>query len=351
VTKRWVFWLTLGVLFLVFLYLIRGILLPFVVGMFAAYFLDPVADRLEKRGFSRNLATLLITGGLLLTLIVLCIVVPPILFDQLSGLLTALPEYIATFKSYYNRQVSQLLGVLPPAEVANIKQAAAETAGGIFTFISSFITGIFHSGFMIVNVIALILITPVVTFYLLRDWDNMVARFDALLPRQHAAVIRQQLTIIDQTLAGFLRGQFNVCLLLAAYYAIGLSLAGLKFGLIVGVVTGFLVIVPYIGAISGFILGMGIAFYQFDNYADIMVVLAVFGIGQALETYFLTPRLIGEKVGLHPVWIIFGMLTGGALFGFVGVLLAVPATAVIGVLIRFATERYLQSDYYSGKGR
>lgn len=346
--KKWIFWLGIGLLLLVFIYLIRGVLLPFVVGMLTAYFLDPAADKLETKGLSRTVSTLIITGCFFLVLALLCVIVPPIIFDQISGLLAALPEYIAQFNAAYGHRLTEWIGLFPAAEVEGIKQAAADTAGGMISFAGNFIGGLFSSGIVLINVLALLLITPVVTFYLLRDWDQVVARIDALLPRPHADIIREQLARIDDALAGFLHGQFNVCLLLAAFYAIGLSLAGLKFGLVVGLLTGLLVIIPYVGAIFGFALGMGIAFFQFEDYASITLVLVVFLLGQALESYFLTPKLVGEKVGLHPVWIIFGMLAGGALFGFVGVFLAVPATAVIGVLIRFATERYLQSSYYRG---
>jgi predicted PurR-regulated permease PerM len=184
---------------------------------------------------------------------------------------------------------------------------------------------------------------------MLRDWDDIVARFDRLLPRPYEHVIREQLSIIDDTLAGFIRGQLNVCLLMSIVYGLGLTLVGLKFGIIIGLAAGLLVIVPYVGFLICFLIGMGVAFFQFDSMQDVGMVLAVFVAGQIIESNFVTPKLVGEKVGLHPVWIIFGMLAGASLFGFVGVLLAVPLTAVAGVLIRFATARYLESSYYNGE--
>jgi predicted PurR-regulated permease PerM len=349
VTKRWTFWLTLGLLFFVFLFFIRSILLPFVVGMLAAYLLDPAADKLETRKLSRTMATLIITGLFFLVLLLVFVLIPPVIFDQLSGLIGALPDYVNKFHEKYDARLTLWLGSLPDAEMESIRQAAADSSGKVVTFLGGFMTELFQSGLVIANIFALMLITPVVTFYLLRDWDKLVAHFDELLPRAHAATIREQLAKIDATLAGFLRGQLNVCLILALYYSIGLSLVGLKFGMVIGLIAGFLVIVPYVGAFFSAILGLGIAFFQFDNYTDIAIVLGVFLGGQAIEGYFLTPKLVGEKVGLHPVWIIFGLLAGGALFGFVGVLIAVPVTAIIGVLTRFAAERYLQSSYYSGR--
>lgn len=349
VTRRLKFWLMVGVLFLVFLYLIRSILLPFVVGGLAAYFLDPGADKLEARGLSRTLATSILTACFFLLLIVFFVWIPPVLVDQFSGLVLALPEYINTLFQRYDSELSHWLGALPETQMDSIKQAATDASGSLFSLAGNLIGGVFQSGVVIVNLLALLLITPVVTFYLLRDWDSIMERLDALLPRTHAGVIRTQFRIIDRTLAGFLRGQMNVCFLLSLYYAIGLSLTGLKFGIVIGIITGLLVILPYAGFFFGLALGLGVAFFQFESYGDIALVLAVFSVGMVLEGNFLTPKLVGEKVGLHPLWIIFGMLAGGALFGFVGVLIAVPVTAVVGVFIRFAIERYLESSYYRGE--
>jgi predicted PurR-regulated permease PerM len=348
VIRRWPFWVAGIVLFFVLLYLLRGILLPFVLGMATAYFLDPVADRLEKWGVSRGYATFALTMCFFLGLLVISILIVPLLAEQLSGLLTALPAYITEFNKSVVPELSRWLRGLPPQQIESIKSAVADTSGAVVKLSGEFITGIFTSGMTIITMFSLILITPVVAFYLLRDWDHMTARLDALLPRRHADTIREQLQIVDQTLAGFVRGQLNVCLLLGIFYAIGLSLVGLKFGVVIGFITGFLVIFPYIGLMVGMTVGLGVAFFQFDSYQQMAPVLAVFIIGQCIEGYFITPKLVGEKVGLHPVWIIFGMLAGAALFGFVGVLLAVPITAVLGVLIRFMIQRYLQSSYYIG---
>ena len=205
-------------------------------------------------------------------------------------------------------------------------------------------------GLAIVNVLALVFITPIVTFFLLRDWDEMVARIDKWLPRQWAPVIREQATLIDETLAGFVRGQSLVCLLLGTFYAIGLTIVGLEFGIVIGMLAGILSFIPYVGTIVGFVLSVGLAFAQYPDWLPIFIVVGIFLAGQAIEGNFLTPKLVGERVGLHPVWVIFALLAGGSLFGFVGVLLAVPVAAVIGVLARFALGRYLQSGYYNDGG-
>ena len=341
----------MAVLFLVFIFLIRSVLLPFVLGMFMAYFLDPATDRLERSGLSRTPASLLVTVTFFLWIVLISLLIVPVIFTQLSGLIAALPEYFATLQQDYAQDLSKWLGGLPGLQVESVKSAVTDYSGVMLKFAEQFAAGVFHSGMAVVNVLSLLLVTPVVAFYLLRDWDVLVARFDDLLPRPSAETIRGQLSIINRTLAGFIRGQLNVCLILATYYAIGLSLVGLKFGILIGIMTGLLVILPYVGALFGTLTGLGVAFFQFTAYSDIGAVLAVFLLGQLIEGYMLTPRLVGERVGLHPVWIIFGMLAGAALFGFVGVLLAVPTTAVIGVLIRFALERYLQSTYYNGEPR
>lgn len=347
-TKKWLFWLIIAVLFFVFLYLIRNILLPFVVGIFAAYFLDPAADRLEKNGMSRALATTVITAGFFMVLLLLFLWIPPLVIDQLSGLLEALPEYANAVSQQYGDKFASWFGGLPAVHMENLRQAVTDVSGIALKFAGDFVTGIFQSGVVVVNLLSLLLITPVVAFYLLRDWDYIVSRINHMLPKAHAATIRAQMAIINQTLAGFVRGQLNVCLLLGIYYAIGLSFLGLKFGAIIGIVTGFLVILPYVGLLFGSFIGLAVAFFQYDSYAMILGVLAVFVSGQVIESNFVTPKLVGDKVNLHPLWIIFGMLAGGTLFGFVGILLAIPVTAVIGVLARFAIGQYLESEYYTG---
>jgi predicted PurR-regulated permease PerM len=189
-------------------------------------------------------------------------------------------------------------------------------------------------------------ITPVVTFYLLRDWDKLVAKLDQWLPRDSAETIRAQVALVDETLAAFARGQAIVCLLLGVFYGIGLTLVGLEYGLIIGLVTGLISFVPYFGMLTGMVVGVGLAFVQFDSLMPVVMVLAVFGVGQVIEGNVVTPKLVGDRIGLHPVWMIFALMAGGALFGFMGILLAVPVAATIGVLSRFALSRYLAGPLY-----
>jgi len=233
--------------------------------------------------------------------------------------------------------------------LAELGDLARSRMGTGLNWVLGTLLNVAKSSVAIANLLSLIFITPVVTFYLLRDWDRIVAKLDALLPRQHAAVIRAQGREIDTTLAGFARGQATVCLILATYYASALMIVDLPYGLVVGLAAGFLTFIPYLGAIGGFVIAMSIALVNFDGWGGIIAVAAIFFAGQLVEGNFLTPKLVGERVGLHPVWVIFALLAGGTLFGFLGVLLAVPVASGIGVLVRFALSRYLVSPVYLGR--
>ncbi len=349
--KESFFWLACVGLSALFLYQIKAILLPFVVGMLTAYFLDPAADWLERKGFTRLSATTLITSSFFSLMILARGLLLPLLARQMIDLLSALPEYAHLLAERYNTVIQWAVDVAHrPDQAENVKGALANVSGMVIGLTGDLLGGVLKSGLAVLNIVALLLITPVVAFYLLRDWDGLIAHMDSLLPRAHADVIRQQFLEVDRTIAGFLHGQLSVMLILAAFYGIALTLAGLQFGLVIGMISGFLVIVPYLGALFGMLVALGMALVQFDSMSRVGVVLAVYIIGQVLEGNVLTPKLVGSKVGLHPVWLIFGLSAGGALFGFLGVLVAVPITAVIGVLIRFALSRYIQSPIYQDVG-
>ncbi len=336
------FWIVFAGAMLLFLFLIRAILLPFVVGMLAAYFLDPAADYLERRGMSRTTATAIITGGAFTLTIVLIALLAPLLYQQLAALVNELPGYASQLRQHYLPKIQSLLRHVGNGDLSSLSGLSESAAG----YVTGFIGGVLKSGAAVLNLLSLLLITPVVTFYLLRDWDKITHRIETMLPRQHVPVIMEQVREIDRTLAGFLRGQLNACFMLGTFYALALTVAGLKFGALIGLLAGLLIIVPYAGTIVSGLLAVGVAYIQFDELYRVGIIAAIFIVGQMLEGYVITPKMVGGKVGLHPVWLIFGMLSGGALFGFVGVLLAVPATAVIGVLVRFSLSRYLQSGLY-----
>jgi len=350
--RKALFWIAGFGLFGLLLYALSSVMTPFVAGLAVAYFFDPVADRLEKAGASRGLAAGLVIIAFLGLAVAVLVLLFPLLQTQVLGLVARVPDLIGLLQERAQPMLALLQEKLTNADMDNLTGAAESFAAGILGWLGGVLQDLWSGGMAFFNLISLIVITPLMAFYLLRDWDSIVTRFDDLLPRGSRDTFRQQLAAIDTTIAAFVRGQASVCLVLAIYYGVGLTLAGLDFGLLVGLGTGLLAFIPYVGASIGLLIGVGIALAQFADWQPVLMVAAIFIVGQTAESYILTPKLVGGRVGLHPIWIIFALLAGGALFGFTGVLLAVPVTAVIGVLIRFAIERYLQSPLYDGgKGR
>lgn len=349
-TRQIRFWLIGLAVFVAALWVLREVLLPFVAGMAIAYFLDPVADRLEKWGLSRLMATVVITFGIVVVLVAGIVLLVPLLQAQITSFLSRLPGYIEMMRETAEPLLREIMERLPPDQVQSLQESAAGFVGDALAFVGTLLRGVLTGGFALLNLLSLLFITPVVAFYQLRDWDRMVATVDAWLPRQHAETIRERFREIDAILAGFLRGQASVCLALGTFYAAGLSLVGLDLGLLVGLGAGLISFIPYLGTIVGFVVGIGLALAQFEGYLPVLLVAGVFVVGQMLEGNFLTPKLVGDRIGLHPVWVIFALLAGGALFGFVGLLLAVPVAAVIGVLTRFFLGQYLKSSYFHGPG-
>lgn len=341
--ERGLFWALMLAVVVLALYVLRDVLVPFVAGMAVAYLLDPVVDKLERVRIGRGLATGVVLLGFFAIAVGLLLLLIPLLQTQVERLASVLPRYVDI--------VRQWLGpVLEHFNESVDRKEALQRISGMTGDLASWIAGVakrlISGGFAIANILSLLLITPIVSFYLLRDWDRMVATVDSWLPRQQADTVRVQVSAIDRTLAAFVRGQGTVCVILGVFYAAGLTFAGLDFGLVVGVFAGLISFVPFVGALLGGVLSVGLALAQFDSWQPIALVAAVFAAGQALEGNFLTPNLVGDAVGLHPVWVIFGLLAGGTLFGFVGVLLAVPAAAVIGVMARFGLAQYLASPLH-----
>lgn len=345
-TQRALSWGAGFAVFVLLVFLLRDILLPFVAAMAIAYFLDPACDRLEAMGCSRTLATSLITAAFFVIVVVILLIMAPLLSAQILEFVEKIPGYVATLRD----KATQVTGVIETRvsqeNMQKLQQMLGSLTEPLLKYLGGVAKGVASGIGTVVTLVSLVIITPVVTFYLLRDWDTMVARIDSWLPQDKADTIREQIRLVDEMLAGFARGQALVCLILGVFYAVGLSLVGLDFGLVVGFVTGLISFVPYFGMIVGFVAGIGIAIAQFGEVIPVLLVALVFGIGQVLEGNFLTPKLVGERVGLHAVWIIFGLMAGGVLFGFLGVLLAVPVMAVIGVLARFLLGQYLRSPLY-----
>ncbi len=352
---RVLFWLAMLVIFGALIHVLSDVLLPFIAGMAVAYFLDPIADKLEEKGLSRTLATTVITLTFFFVIIAVLGLLLPALHKQVVELAALVPEVIKSAKAFLEPHVRDIIANVRSraggAEEFDLQQVLSKYTGNALKWLAAFFDKLLSGGAAVLNLLSLIIITPIVSFYLLRDWDRIVEKLDGYLPLDHADDIRGQMRNIDMTLSGFVRGQASVCLTLSIFYAAGLSAIGLNSGLLVGIGAGLISFIPYIGAASGAAVALAIAFFQF-GLADplpIIAVAAVFLAGQTLESYVLTPKLVGDRIGLHPVWIMFALLAGGALFGFTGVLLAIPMAAVIGVLIRFAANRYQASGLYTGE--
>ena len=337
----------------VLLFLLRGVLLPFVLGMLIAYFLDPVADQLQARGFSRTLAASFILLTFFLIVVLAFIALVPPLQQQIVALFRALPDMIETLRERLQPIIERYWEGLSDQQAGELRDAASGYATGAMKWAGGLLIGLWSGGAAVLDVLSLFIITPVVAFYLLRDWNNIVGHVDSLLPQKSAPTIRRLAAEIDRMMARFIRGQATVCAAMAVFYAVALSLVGLKFGLLIGLAAGIVTFIPYIGAASGLAVGMGVALVQFHDWPHIALVGLVFAVGQVLESYVLTPKLVGESIGLHPVWLLFALMAGGSLLGFTGVLVAVPVAAAIGVLVRHWIAEYRDSDLYrepSGDG-
>ena len=349
--SSWRFWLLALLAFGGVIWLLSDMLMPFVAGIVIAYLLDPICRRLCSLGLSRGLAAFAVLGSFFLVLGIALALVLPVLHEQALQFLSALPGYIELLRAKLAPLLHDVMNRLSDEQFAQLKAAAAQHAEGLSGKIGQVVASIWQGGAALLGVLSLLIITPVVAFYLLRDWPQFTAKVDGWLPLEQAQTIRTQLRAIDATLAGFMRGQLLTCVLLGLGYGIALSLVGLNFGFAIGLTAGLLSFIPYIGSVVGLGAALIVAFIQFGDMAQIGLVLLVFVVGQLLEGNVITPKLVGESVGLHPVWIMFAILAGGSLMGFTGMLLAVPVAATLGVLLRFFISRYLASRYYRGAPR
>jgi predicted PurR-regulated permease PerM len=330
------------VVFCALLYLLRGMLLPFVVGLMVAYLLNPMVDRLERWRLGRGLGSALVLGVFFAFLTGVLIWLVPLLVEQITGLVRSAPDYLQSLRRIINARLATSSKPIPA--VGTLLQANGDK---LLEVAVAVLGGLWHSGMVLVGTLSLLFITPLVAFYCLRDWHHIQQHVKDLLPLEHKEVICTQLYKIDQVLSGYLRGQTLVCLIMACYFGFALSLAGLDYGLLIGVIAGLLTFIPYVGSAIGAVTSIGMAIVQFDGVQPVLLVAGLFALGQLFEGNVLTPRIVGERVGLHPVWVIFGMLAGGTLLGMVGVLIALPLSAVVGVLVRFMIERYHRSDLYN----
>ncbi|QYX55879.1 AI-2E family transporter [Roseovarius sp. SCSIO 43702] len=338
------YWGLAALVFFIVLWFLGDVILPFLLGGAIAYFLDPVADRLERLGLSRALSVATITLFAILIFILMALLVVPTLINQAVALFDTAPKLAHDLQEFLTRSFPQLGDTESTLRKSLILVGETiQSKGGqlLETAIGSVSS--------LINIVLLFVIVPVVAFYLLYDWDRMVAQVDDLLPRDHAPTIRHLASEIDRTLAGFIRGMGTVCVILGTYYAVALMAVGLQFGLVVGAIAGLITFIPYVGALVGGVLAIGLALFQFwGDWVSIGLVAGIFALGQVIEGNVLTPKLVGDSVGLHPVWLIFALSVFGALFGFVGMLVAVPVAAALGVLARFAAQQYKHSLLYRG---
>ncbi|HEV7252615.1 MAG TPA: AI-2E family transporter [Mesorhizobium sp.] len=343
------FWLIVAVLSSLLIYLFSDILLPFVAGMVLAYFLDPVADRLQRLGLSRLFATILIVVGTLLLFALALTLLIPILANQLQDFAARLPDYISRLQALLTSFEPGWLESRFGVNEADLREGLNGLLSSGVGFVTAILGSIWQSGVALFNIASLFVVTPVVAFYMLLDWDRMVATVDSWVPRPHVQEVREIAADINAAISGFIRGQGTLCLVLGILYAVGLTAVGLNFGVLIGLFAGLISFVPYVGSLVGLVLSVGVALVQFwPDWPWVVAVAAVFFVGQFIEGNILQPRLVGKSVGLHPVWLMFALVAFGAFFGFVGLLIAVPAAAAIGVLVRFAIRRYLASPLYRG---
>jgi predicted PurR-regulated permease PerM len=345
------FWIVALVALVAVLWLLGEILLPFVGGMALAYLLNPAVNRLERLGVRRVIASLAIVGFGVLALVILVLLIAPIVGKQIVAFAEHVPGNVRRLQQALASSSSPWLQRLVGEAIADADKAIGDLLTQGVGWVIAFLKSLWSGGRALISIFSLVVVTPVVAFYMVYDWPRMIVAVDGWIPPAHRETVRELGREIDQAIAGFVRGQSAVCVLLGAFYAVALSLAGLNFGLLIGLLSGMISFIPFVGSMVGLLLALGVAFAQFwPDWSWILAILAIFLIGQFLEGYVLSPKLVGENIGLHPVWLLFALFAFGYLFGFVGLLLAVPMAAAAGVLVRFALRQYLASPFYTGEG-
>lgn len=330
-----------------FLYMLRSVLLPFVVGIALAYFLNPFVRKMKK--ISRPWATMIVLGTFLLILFPLILLIGGVAVSQIGQFFADLPQFISAFGEKLTDWLHKLSVLAPSLGIENIEQVLQGNIGESFKPVAKVVKSIVQNGFALVNVISLLLIAPVVAFYMLRDWPDFVGKIYDLIPKKNKKAVKEFAEEVNRIISGYLRGQFLVCVILGSFYSCGLWLVNLNLGVLVGFLAGLISFIPYVGSISGFLMAMVLVVTQYGTLAKIIEVVAVFLIGQFIEGNFLTPKLVGENIGLHPVWVMFALLAGGALLGLLGMIIAVPVAACIGVMLKMMIRNYKKSAIYLQK--
>jgi predicted PurR-regulated permease PerM len=345
-------WVGFTVVVILLIWLFRPILLPFVIGIALAYILNPAVSFVQRFVVSRAWSAAVVLLAVLAAIIGLFVVITPLIASQVAGLVARLPGYVSDLNDLVRSIAPQLNEWLGPERAAQLEASLAQFLGSGVEFLGGITAQVAQSGLTVLNTVAVLILTPVVAFYLLLDWEGMVKGIDDLLPREHRREVRQVLDQIDRSMAGVIRGQGGVILVLCVYYATALTLTGLNFGLVIGLMTGLLSFIPFFGFLTGFVLSIGVALVQFAPSGDwwfVVIVVVVYMIGQFLEGNVLYPRLVGQSININPVWLMFALFAFAFLFGFVGLLLAVPLAAITATLTRYAIRRYKDSALYRGE--
>lgn len=339
-------WIAIGILLVALFVLLGPVLAPFVAAAMIGYVLNPGVDWLTARRIPRTSAVMLIIIATFILIIALLLIVVPILRSEIPLLQQRLPSLLDKIDAILDPWLAQL-GMKVQLDSAGVKQMLAEKlAAGSAELGPAFLSSLKVGGMAVMGWIATIVLVPVVLFYLLLDWHAMLARLALMVPRRWISVVTSMAVEVDSLLAQYLRGQLLVMLVLATYYSVALAVAGFDVALPVGLLTGLLVFIPYIGFGIGLLLAVVAAILQFDGLQGLIAIAIIYGCGQVIEGFYLTPRLVGERIGLHPLAVIFALLAFGQLFGFVGILLALPASAVLSVIVKRLREHYLQSPFY-----
>ena len=347
--RQLTFWAGALLVFIALLWLLGDVLLPFVAGMVLAYLLDPIVRKLQKLGLSRPIASILIVVIAIAVIAFALITLVPLLGEQVSGFIQRLPEYAERIRQLVQEQSNGWLGQLIGERLPDAEKQLGGVAAGAAGWAAGFLGSLASGGKALISILSIFVIAPIVAFYLLLDWERMIDAVDSWVPVPYRETVRGLAREMNAAISGFVRGQAIVCLILGTFYSIALISIGLHFGLLVGIVAAVLGFAPYVGTITGFMLAVGIAIAQFwPDWTMPALAAAIFLTGQFVEGNILQPFLVGKEVGLHPVWLMFALLAFAYLFGFVGLLVAVPTAAAIGVLVRFLLRQYLASSYYTG---
>ena len=343
---RLLFWIGIIAAAIFALGLLQSILLPFVAGLVIAFILAPAVARLQRWGVGRSLASFTVLVMFLFGVALVFVLLVPLIQNQIVTLVGKVPALVTFLQAQLDKIMNLAQQQISADQMDKLRDMVGAKLGEALSWIASLFQSLITSSIAILNIVSLVIVTPIVTFLVLRDWEKMMALIDDYLPRQSLATVREQARIVSDMLVGFVHGQALVCLVLAIYYGSTLSFAGLDSGLALGLLIGVLAIIPILGGALGFVLALGLAASQYGTWREIITVCIIFGVGQTVEGNFLTPKLVGDRIHLHPIWVMFALFAGATLLGFAGLIIAVPAAAVIGVLVRFALGRYRRSAVY-----